>query len=106
MKKLIFYSDYTQKASEVKETLWKKITTRTTIIKDHRGNVQDKFVSTDTEYTHLYKDYLNTYRIEKFEDTRKCRICDCEWKFRYEQTRLINREGIGTHIGTSYNSDK
>ena len=103
---LRIYSDYTQKASEVKETLMKKIITRTTILKDSSGNVNNKSVSQFTEYTHLYQDYLDTYRIEKLEDTRKCRICDGEWKFRYVQTKLINREGIGTHIGTSYNSDK
>ena len=103
---LLVNSDYTQKASEVKETLMKKIITRTTILKDSSGNVNNKSVSQFTEYTHLYQDYLDTYRIEKLEDTRKCRICDGEWKFRYVQTKLINREGIGTHIGTSYNSDK
>lgn len=103
---VLFYSDYTQRASEVKQTLWKKIIKHTTLIKDNRGNIENKFVSTDTEYTHLYQDYLDTYRIEKLEDTRKCRICDCEWKYRYEQTRLINREGIGTHVGTSTKYDK
>ena len=103
---VLFYSDYTQKASKVKETLMKKIITRTTVLKDSSGNVKDQSVSQFAEYTHLYQDYLDTYRIEKLEDTRKCRICDGEWKFRYEQTRLINREGIGTHIGTSYHSDK
>ena len=103
---MLFYSDYTQKASEVKETLMKKIITRTTILKDSSGNVKDQSVSQFAEYTHLYQDYLDTYRIEKLEDTRKCRICDGEWKFRYEQTRLINREEIGTHIGTSSHSNK
>ena len=103
---VLFYSDYTQKASKVKETLMKKIITRTTVLKDSSGNVKDQSVSQFAEYTHLYQDYLDTYRIEKLEDTRKCRICDGEWKFRYEQTRLINREGIGTHIGTSSHSNK
>ena len=54
----------------------KKIITRTTILKDSSGNVKDQSVSQFAEYTHLYQDYLDTYRIEKLEDTRKCRICD------------------------------